>query len=140
MNGFDFSDSERAIIGPGVQIDSSNAVEHDVGRSIWLLDAGAHESRSAPRQDGVIRLADTGADAEHAVTVQGVFEHLAIAFFEDKQGEKTPREEITIGQDHDRHLSREGDLILRVNGIHGRLENGLKSGVTVKIRIETQLG
>jgi hypothetical protein len=27
-----------------------------------------------------------------------------------------------------------------VNGIHGRLENGLKSGVTVKIRIESQLG
>jgi hypothetical protein len=37
-------------------------------------------------------------------------------------------------------LSREGDLILRVNGIHGKRERGLKSGVTVKIRIESQLG
>lgn len=140
LDGFDFGDSERAIVGPAVQIDPSNAVEHDVGRSIWLLDAGAHESGGAPRQDGVIRLADTGADAEHAVTVQGVFEHLAIAFFEDKQREKAPREEITIGQDHDRHLRREGDLILRVNGIHGRRGRGLKSGVTVEIRIESRLG
>jgi hypothetical protein len=37
-------------------------------------------------------------------------------------------------------LSREGDLILRVNGIHGRRERVLKSGVTVEIRLETQLG
>ena len=140
LDGFDFGDPKRAIVRPAVQIDSLNAVKHDVGGSVGLLDTGADESGGAPGENGIIRLADAGADAEHAVAVQGMFQHFAISFFEYEQREETTWKEVAVGQDHDRHFCREDDLILRVNGIHGRLEKEPKSGVTVKIRIESRLG
>lgn len=117
-NGFDAGDFEGSILDPAREPDALDAVKHEVGGAVGLPDAGTNEAGGAPWENVIIRAADAGADAEHAVALEGMMEHGAVALLKDEQREEAAWEEVAVREGHDGQGDRQIDLLLGVEGFH----------------------
>lgn len=90
------------------QLDPGNSLKNQVRGTIGIANGGADEAKTG---DGGGSLAGSPwflhGDSEHAVRVEGIRQHLAVAGFEDVEGKHGLGKEDGVGQRHHGEFARQ---------------------------------